>query len=280
MRSKPASGPYGELFIYYLAGRLHPDTPIDHPDFIGNWEEDGFSFLFFAAAAESAIEKLVNAQPQLTHIDTYRMPYDQWQPGVHRCLTQGSFCITPPWKDFSGHPADGHPKHKIVIDPGVVFGTAAHPTTRDCLQALELAAGNRPPETVLDLGTGTGVLALAAARLGCKKILAVDLNLLAARTAAKNVHHNALQNRVLVIRGRAQDFISQPADLVIANIHYDVMQHLVGSEALLAKRKFILSGLLRGQAKDICLRLRQKSVKILNSWSRDDIWHTFYAMRC
>lgn len=64
---------------------------------------------------------------------------------------------------------------KIRLDPGVVFGNCLHPTTRDCLKALSLVAEMDPLDYVLDLGTGTGVLAVAAALLGAKRVVAVDL---------------------------------------------------------------------------------------------------------
>ena len=83
-------------------------------------------------------------------------------------------------------------KLSILLDPGLVFGTGTHPTTRDCLDALELAAGSKKFNTVLDLGTGTGLLALAAAKLGSKGVVAADLNLLAAKTAERNVKLNHL----------------------------------------------------------------------------------------
>jgi len=130
---------------------------------------------------------------------------------------------------------------------------------------------------VLDLGTGTGLLSLAAARLGSRRVVAVDLNLLAAKTAVKNVQLNQLQDRVVVVQGNAEDIIDYPADLVIANIHYDVMRHLINAEGFVEKKRFILSGLLRSEAKDVADRLVRHPVQILKQWTRDGIWHTFYG---
>jgi ribosomal protein L11 methyltransferase len=166
-----------------------------------------------------------------------------------------------------------------LLDPGVVFGTGTHPTTRSCLEALELAAAKSPPETVLDLGTGTGLLSLAAAKLGCRKTCAIDVNMLAALTARNNVIINRLEDSVLVAKGRAENFIDFPADLVIANIHYDIMQRLIDSSGFLQKEKFILSGLLRSEAKAVTHKLAQFPVKILKTWTQDGIWHTLYGKR-
>ncbi len=168
-------------------------------------------------------------------------------------------------------------KLSILLDPGLVFGTGTHPTTRDCLDALELAAGSKKFNTVLDLGTGTGLLALAAAKLGSKGVVAVDLNLLAAKTAERNVRLNHLQNRVVTVQGRAEDIIAYPADLVIANIHYDVMHQIVNERSFFTKKRFILSGLLRSEARNIANILAKHPVTILKQWTHEGIWHTFYG---
>jgi ribosomal protein L11 methyltransferase len=280
---QPESGngdscPYGDLYIYYLQGKLKPEQDIFQDNFIGNWEEEDFSFLFFSGPARSEIAKLLRSQPQLTHIDSYQMSYDQWLGERFTAFDHGKFSIMPAW-DASPEDRPSSEKIKILMDPGVVFGTGTHPTTCDCLDALELATAPGPPETVLDLGTGTGLLALAAARSGCKKIVAVDLNLLAAETAVNNVFLNRLEKQVLVARGRVQDFIGHPANLVIANIHFDVMQEVIASEGFLQKEKFILSGLLRGEAKAVITKLAQYPVKLIKTWTSDGIWHTIYGRR-
>jgi ribosomal protein L11 methyltransferase len=73
------------------------------------------------------------------------------------------------------------------------------------------------------------------------------------------------------------EFIDSSLDLVIANIHYDVMKHLITSQGFLKKKWFILSGLLRSQARDIRFRLSRQPVRILKTWEGDGIWHTFFG---
>ena len=267
-------GPGRRLFIYYLKGRLKAENQTFQENFIGNWEEENDTFLFFTSPAIRQIQDLLSRQPLLNYVDSYEMSYDQWLGEVFTAFEHGPFRVKPLW-DVGQAVNDG--KQEILLDPGLAFGTGTHPTTRDCLEALVAASGTRRLETVLDLGTGTGLLALAAARLGSKGVLAVDLNLLAAKTAARNVQLNRLEDRVLIIQGKAQEFIASPADLVIANIHYDVMRHLVDTEGFLEKRRFILSGLLRSEAKDIAGRLSRHGVELLKQWTRDGIWHTFYG---
>ena len=266
--------PYDDLYIYHLGGRLNPQIEIQQNCFIGNWEEDDFSFLFFSDPAHEEVKRLLRVQPQLTYIDSYHMSYEQWQGTVFTSFNQGCFQIIPPWEDNAEIRDDMLP---IILDPGMVFGTGTHPTTRDCLDAVAMACRDQLPDRVLDLGTGTGLLALAAARLGCRQNIAVDLNLLAAKTAAKNVRLNHLEKQVAVVQGFAEDFIDCPVDLLIANIHYDVMQKLICANGFSAKKRFILSGLLRSDAKQIRIELERLPAKILKSWTHEGIWHTFYG---
>jgi ribosomal protein L11 methyltransferase len=268
------SPPCSELFIYYLEGSLRED-PADLQHFIGNWQEDGFSFLFFTEPSMDQVQDLVSVSPLLRFIDHYQMSYHDWVGDKVSPFCTDRFFISPPW-DATIAPSS---KLRITLDPGVVFGTGTHPTTRDCIEALELAFQSRPICSALDLGTGTGVLAIAAARLGCPLTLAVDMNQLAAKTAQKNIRLNQLHQSVLAIQGSADDFIQMQADLLIANIHYDVMKRLVCSGGFLKKSFFILSGLLRSEAADIESRLMQLPVKVLNKWVCDGVWYTYWGIR-
>jgi len=240
--------------------------------FIGNWEEDGFSFLFFSRPSRATVDELLEKHPSLTLIDEYYMTYNEWQGGAIAPFRAGQFLIVPPWQRESEILSE---EKLILLDPGVVFGTGTHSTTNDCLEALEIVFSREDIKSVLDLGTGTGLLALAAAALGCRKILAVDFNLLAVKTARRNIELNGFEDRLMAVHGKAEDLIFCPADLLIANIHYDVMKHLITSEWFLQKRMFILSGLLRSQAGHVLSLLSQYPVKIIKKWEREGIWHTY-----
>jgi ribosomal protein L11 methyltransferase len=267
-----AASPYDELFIYYLKGCLRPENEVFGDAFIGNWEEDGFAFLFFSRPAADAIARLLRRQPGLALIDSYQMAYADWQGARDIALQTERLQVHPPWQ---APPADD--RRGIVLDPGVVFGNGAHPTTRDCLHALERLYSRETPADVLDLGTGTGLLALAAARLGARRTLAVDLNPLCARTAARNVRLNGLTERVLVVRGRAEAFVDLPADLLVANIHFDVMRRLLGSQGFYRKRWFVLSGLLRSEARWALAQLVARPVEIIEEWHHEGVWSTFFG---
>jgi ribosomal protein L11 methyltransferase len=163
----------------------------------------------------------------------------------------------------------------IVLDPGVVFGSGTHPTTRDCLKALDFLLYEERIESAIDLGTGSGLLALGAARLGVDKIIAIDNNPLSVITARKNVAANKMEGAILVVRGRAEDFIDCALDLVIANIHFDVMKRLLRSEGFFQKKWFIISGLLKGEARAVAEGLFSHHAEIIESWIHEGMWHTY-----
>jgi ribosomal protein L11 methyltransferase len=270
--SHGASPPYTDLYIYYLSG-----VPYDKDfgnAYLGNWEEDGHSFLFFSRPCPERIDALIASEPHISLLDTYVMTYDQWQGGVGEPLRVGRFLICPPWRAPGKGTTD---TLSLLLDPGLVFGTGTHPTTADCLRALELAFARRTPDTVLDLGTGTGVLALAAAKLGCRRVVAVDRNPLAARTALNNVSINNEHHRVLILCGRAEELVACRADLLVANIHFSVMDRLMAAPGFLEKGRYILSGLLRSEVRAVTDRIQKTGTRIVQTWNHESTWFTMYA---
>ena len=274
-----ADTPYDHLYIYHLEGRVEPTYAPPRSDFIGLWQETDSAFVFFKRAAPAAISELVRSHPGLTYHDCYHLTYDQWHGGRFEAFEQGELEIVPAWQVDRRVSGRGPSSRSILLDPGVVFGVGTHPTTRDCLAAMRLAYRDAVPSTAMDLGTGTGLLALVAARLGSPRVLAVDMNGLAAKTALANVRLNQMQDYVMVTQGDALDLVHCPADLVIANIHYDVMRRLIHARAFLAKKRFVLSGLMRREAKDIAGELNRRSIDIVHTWQHEGIWFTFYARR-
>jgi ribosomal protein L11 methyltransferase len=258
------------LYIYYIEGTVPALHTIKAKNFIGNWVEEDFSFLFFTQPAKDQVMEILAEFPELTLLDDYEMTYGQWQGGNIEPVRIGRFLLNPTWIKAS----PGKNDISITLDSGVVFGNGAHPTTQACLEAIDIACAGNKARTMLDLGSGTGVLALAAAKIGCEKILAVDYNYLATRTARTNVTLNQLEDRILVVNGRAEEHISVGTDLLVANIHYDVMKELVRTEGFLKQKWFVLSGLLRSEAEKILEFLRSQPVLILKRWNQDEIWHT------
>ncbi len=271
---KPYAPPCEELYIYYLRGNADTrDTDFGN-SFLGNWEEDGFSFLFFSQKADVKVKKLLSRQPDLILLDSFIMPYEQWQPLDDFPIRAGGFTIYPPWLKPAGK--DGN--RTIILDPGVVFGSGCHATTSDCLEALDLITSrNRgTPRSAVDIGTGTGLLSIAAAITGIERVIGIDINFLAASTALRNAGLNNVSDRVMFIKGDAKELSSCiKTDLFIANIHYDIMKDLLGSPSFESCSSFILSGLMRSQAWEIVSALKKMPVTLTKEWNSDGIWYTF-----
>jgi ribosomal protein L11 methyltransferase len=165
-------------------------------------------------------------------------------------------------------------KTEIILDPGVVFGTGLHPTTEDCLKAMAHLHGQSPLRRVLDLGTGTGILALAAALLGAEKVLTVDLNPLSVKTAQRNVGLNGLEGSIEAVKGLVEDFVAQRADLVVANLYHSVVVKLLDKEGFLQKSWFIISGLLRSEMREIRHQLGERDLRVTQEWEQEGTWYT------
>lgn len=125
--------------------------------------------------------------------------------------------VRPSWESYPAQPGD----KVIEIDPGMAFGTGTHETTAMCVELVEQYV--QPGQSVIDVGTGTGILAIAAALSGAQDILAIDLDPVAVRVCAENVRVNGLEGVIRVRQGDLLEAVDEVADLVIANIIADVI---------------------------------------------------------
>ena len=157
----------------------------------------------------------------------------------------------------------------IRIDAGTAFGTGQHPTTQLCLMAIERHL--RPGATVLDLGTGTGILAIAAAKLGAARVLAVDIDAEAVRVARQNVALNGVASQVRVELGSLPEVVTgqwgvTQADLVVANIlaHVIVAFFEQGlAQAMTPQGLLVISGILRSQTPEVRARLQWHGLELM-----------------
>ncbi len=271
----PPTKPYQDLYIYLIQGPVSgEDEVIFGEGYLGNWVEDDCSFLFFSEPRPEVIQQLLKRTPFLTWLEDYHFTYEEWQGGGLDPFRIERFVIMPPWHpNFEVEPGET----QILLDPGVVFGTGLHPTTRDCLRALAYLFRNEIIESVIDLGTGTGILSLAAAYLGAERVLAVDLNPLCVRTAQKNVSLNQLDGLVEVVEGDAGRIAEGGADLILANIHHEVMVQVLEKGIVQKTRWFVLSGLMRTQAGEIKERLKKCGLAPVKEWDHEMTWYTILA---
>jgi len=251
--------PYQNLYIYEVSGEIPDSRNFFKEDFIGCWNEGEVSFLFFSQPHDVEVESF-SEKKKCPLLSKNTLDYKAWQAGEElKPFKVGNLVISPPWEN--GRVEEG--EILVRLDPCVVFGTGYHPTTRTCLEALWEIYQKERPKKVLDLGTGSGILALAAAKWGAEKVLAVDCNELAVETALRNVLSNGESQRVEVRMGKAEDFIQEEADLVCANIHLQVIESLLKKRAFFEKRWLILSGILGKGAEEIERRLRRPTAKIV-----------------
>jgi ribosomal protein L11 methyltransferase len=134
-----------------------------------------------------------------------------WKEHFYPLRVGQRIVIKPTWREFETNPGD----ILIELDPGMAFGTGLHPTTQMCLMALEQEL--QPGMQVLDLGTGSGVLALAAAKLGAQAVLALDTDPVAVAAARENVRRNGVSETVTVTQGSLAQ-VAGTYDLVVVNI--------------------------------------------------------------
>lgn len=152
----------------------------------------------------------------------------------------------------------------IEIDPGMAFGTGTHPTTVLSLEALEKYV--QPGQLVYDIGTGSGILAVAAAKLGAR-VQAGDIDSLAVRVAKENVSLNKVEDRVQVEAGNLGEVFTGQANVVIANIIADVIIELLPQLPTLLKPGgiFIASGIIDLRADEVRERISQSGLNLIDS---------------
>jgi ribosomal protein L11 methyltransferase len=182
-----------------------------------------------------------------------------WKEHYHVLRIGQRVVIKPPWQEHPSQPDEV----VIELDPGMAFGTGLHPTTQMCLQALEEHL--EPGAKVLDLGTGSGILAIAAAKLGAGSVLALDNDSLAVKAARANVQSNGVQNLVTVEPG-SLDKAAGEFDLVLVNILARVIIELAGQGLVDRVRPtglMIAAGIIEEQEAEVAVALRERGLEIV-----------------
>ncbi|MGG4264294.1 50S ribosomal protein L11 methyltransferase [Peribacillus simplex] len=171
-----------------------------------------------------------------------------WKKYYNPVKISERFTIVPTWEDYTPVSSD---ELIIELDPGMAFGTGTHPTTVMCIQALERTV--QPGDLVVDVGTGSGVLSIAAALLDAKQIQSLDLDEVAVQSAMQNVELNNVQDKVSVSQGNLLDGVNEQADVVVANILAEVIMRFTDDVAQVVKPGgyFIASGIIQPKKQDV-----------------------------
>ncbi|WP_455656577.1 50S ribosomal protein L11 methyltransferase [Phascolarctobacterium sp.] len=172
---------------------------------------------------------------------------NEWKQYFHVTHIGETLVIKPTWEEYAAKAGE----HIIEIDPGMAFGTGTHHTTCMCMERLEKVL--RPGMEVFDVGTGSGILAIAAAKLGAETVKAVDIDATAVRVAAENIAANGLTEKISVKQGDLLQGTEGQADVIIANIIADIIIMLL--EDVPGKLKnggiFLASGIIEERQNDV-----------------------------
>jgi ribosomal protein L11 methyltransferase len=215
--------------------------------------EDGSVTLIAYFPESPPLSRLTATLASLSaRVETEPVPDVDWVSRYRetfRSFRVGRFRVAPPW-DVPERPAPG--ERLLIVDPGRAFGTGTHETTRLCLGEIESLFAARPPSRVLDIGTGTGILAIAAAILGADLVVGVENDPEALHSAQ---HHARLnQVRLSLVRGDAGTVLqARSFDLVLANRTAPLLRaHAFGIAGLVAPSgHLVLSGLLTEEAASV-----------------------------
>ena len=179
----------------------------------------------------------------------WRKYYDPMEIGRH-------LAVVPSWQEYETD------RVKLILDPGLAFGTGGHETTSLCLEALDQLV--RGGERVLDIGTGSGILAIAALKLGAAQAEGVDIDPVAVRTAGENAALNGVADRLTVLVGDLSDKASGQYQIITANIVANAIMALAPAvPGLMAEGGvFIASGIIDTRKEEVIAALQAAGLKV------------------
>ncbi len=185
---------------------------------------------------------------------------ETWKKDFHAIDVGIHFTVLPPWEK------QRKDRINLVIDPAMAFGTGHHETTRSCLELMDKYVLKVRRDQFLDLGTGTGILAIAAAKLGFRRVIGVDTDKLAVDAAQKNAELN--QTRSVEIRNGSISDLDDAYDFITANIIASVLVELAPLIASHLKKDgiAILSGILTGQDEEVIEAMVQTGLNLVERY--------------
>ena len=244
------------------------------------WFESNDRFSELLAALDLSLKKLgtANAGFGSLKIETKSIPDENWGESWKLCyhpIRAGKhLVIKPSWESVEPLPGD----HVIELDPGMAFGSGYHDTTVLCLTLLEKYL--KPGDRVIDVGTGSGILAIGAALCGAENVLAVDIDPDAVRVARENIAHNQLSDVIEVREGNLLDQTPETCEICVANIIADVVCSLAVPliPHITPGGLFICSAIILERTEEVRQCLEEAGYTILETLSTEE-WTAFCARR-
>lgn len=181
-----------------------------------------------------------------------------WKAYYHPQRVGRHLVIKPSWETYEGQAGDV----VVELDPGMAFGTGDHPTTRLCLEQLEKRV--TPADTVFDVGTGSGILAVAAAKLGAAAVWGCDPDPVAVQVAIDNVKRNGVEEKVKVVPGTIE-CLQGSADIIVANIITDTIVAITPAavERLAGGGYFVASGIIAARQDEVKAAFQQAHLQLV-----------------
>ena len=175
--------------------------------------------------------------------------------------------------------ADASGRIPVVLAAGAAFGSGEHETTASCLEELERLAARVAGAEVLDLGSGTGILAVAAAKLGAGRVVALDTSPDAVAAAEETVRQNGVEGRVEVVPGDISAVRGRAFDLVLANLYADVLLAIAGelASSLRPGATLVLSGVNDDAAFDVQAALERRGLPLVRRRALEEFWTLVYV---
>lgn len=206
-----------------------------------------------------SLELAVSSVHEQDWAENWKKYYKPFRAGEH-------LIIKPSWEPYEEKPGD----LVLELDPGMAFGTGTHETTFMCMEQLEKYV--IPGCKAIDVGCGSGILGLAAAKLGARDVLAIDLDELAVKVAKENTEKNGLAQVVRVVHGDLLEKADEMADVIVANIIADVICFLCGpaKKHLLPGGTFICSGIIREREDDVQKALAAAGYTVVNRLAKGE----------
>lgn len=253
---------YDQLYVYNF-DRTDLGDIVD-PDLIGTWIEDETAILFFHKEKKTLIEEIRKRSGAIILYEA-NLNYQDWEAGLDiTTFSVPPLVIAPLWETEQLQLQEG--EIAIHLDPSVIFGSGFHPTTRLCLQVLSdiITSDSTAVQSMVDLGTGTGLLSIGAAKLGVQQIHCYDNNPFACAVAKKNVTLNNCEQQIQVseadLRAKLPD---TNVDLVVANLYKDLLIEFFENPDFWHAKYYLISGFMPAMEEELLAALPMDNLKLL-----------------
>ncbi len=264
-------------------GEIYELNPLDYP-------EEGVIVKAYYLENSYLKETIEEIQSALTALEKYNIAAGNkeliltevneedwataWKTYYKPTKITDNLVITPTWEEYEVENGE----IVIRLDPGMAFGTGTHPTTALSLRALsEIIQGG---EDVCDVGTGTGILAIAAAKLGAKRVLSLDLDEVAIKVAQENISINQVNDLVKLKKNNLLNGINEEFDIIIANILAEVIIELTPQVITRLKNNgyYIISGIIHFKVEEVIANLNVNGLEVIKELNEGD-WVTLIVRK-